>query len=214
MAEQWRLVGDFVDFCKCAVPCPCTFGRPPTEGDCAGIIAFRIREGSYGNVDLGGLNVVGVSYFEGNIWDEDVRADLGMIMDERADDDQRQALQTIFAGEVGGWPKLFAENVVGNMLGLEFAPIALEIDDDLGSWRLNVDGKAEGSSELLTGPTSTPGQRLAVHNPPGSEVGPGQGPATYGIASTQKADAFGLSQDYSGRSSKHIPFEWSSEDEF
>jgi hypothetical protein len=208
------LAGDFVDFCKCAAPCPCTFGRPPTEGDCDGTIAFRIREGNFGDLELGGLNVVGVSHFEGNIWDEDVRADLGMIIDERADDDQRQALQTIFGGEVGGWPKLFAENVVGNMLGLEFAPIELEIDENLSSWRLNVPGKAAGSSQLLTGPTSTPGERLAVHNPPGSEVGPGQGPATYGIASTDKADAFGLSWERSGRSSKHIPFEWSSEDEF
>ena len=87
---------------------------------------------------------------------------------------------------MGGWPKLFAENVVGNMLGLEFAPIELEIDENLGSWRLNVPGTAAGSSQLLTGPTSTPGERLAVHNPPGSEVGPGQGPVTYGIASTDR----------------------------
>jgi hypothetical protein len=214
MAEQWRLVGDFVDFCKCAVPCPCTFGRPPTEGDCDGIIGFRFREGNYGEVDLGGLNAVGLMRFEGNIWDADVRGDLGMIIDERADESQREALLTIFGGGAGGWMQMFAENVVGNMLGLEFAPIELEIDDDLGSWRVEVAGKAEGSSELLTGPTTTPGKRLAVHNPPGSEVGPGQGPATYGIASTQKADAFGFHWDYSGRSSKHIPFEWSSEDQF
>lgn len=104
---------------------------------------------------------------------------------------------------------MFAENVVGNMLGLEFAPIELEIDDDLGSWRLSVPGKAEGSTALLTGPTSTPGERLAVHNPPGSEVGPGQRPATYGIASTDRANAFGRTWDRSGRSSKHIPFDWS-----
>ena len=75
-------------------------------------------------------------------------------------------------------------------------------------------GKAEGSTELLTGPTSRPGERLAVLNPPGSEAGPGQGAATFGIASTDKANAFGLSWERSGRSSKHIPFQWSSEDEF
>ncbi len=214
MAEQWRIKGDFLDFCKCAVPCPCTFGRPPTEGDCDGVIAYRIREGSYGDVDLSGLNVVGLIRFEGNIWDPDVRADMGMIIDESADGDQRQALQTIFSGEVGGWPKMFAENVLGKMLGLEFAPIELEIDEDLGSWRVNVMGKAEGSTDLLTGPTSTPGERLAVLNPPGSEVGPGQGAATYGIATIDRADAFGFSWDRSGLSSKHIPFEWSGEDQF
>ena len=214
MAEQWRIVGDFLDFCKCSVPCPCTFGQPPTEGDCEGIVAYRIREGSYGDVDLSGLNLVGVARFEGNIWDEDTRLDMGMILDERADDRQREAVQTIFGGQAGGWPKVFAETMVGEMLGMEVAPIELEIDDDLESWRLSVAGKVEGASELLTGPTTVPGERLAVMNPPGSEAGPGQGAVTYAIASTGKVDVFGLSWDHPGRSSKHIPFEWSSEDEF
>jgi hypothetical protein len=137
-----------------------------------------------------------------------------MIVDERADEGQREALQTIFGGGAGGWPKVFADAMLGNMLGLEFAPIELEIDDRLRSWRLRVPDRVEGRTELLTGPTSRSGERLAVQNPPGSEVGPGQGAATYGIASTDAADAFGLSWERSGRSSKHIPFEWSSEDEF
>jgi hypothetical protein len=213
MAEQWRIVGDFVDFCKCSVPCPCTFGQPPTEGDCEGIIAYRIREGNYGDVDLSGLNLVAVARFEGNIWDNDTRADMGMIVDERADDRQREALQMVFGGQAGGWPKMFAEDMVGNMLGMEFARIELEIDDDLKSWRVSVPGKAEANTDLLSGPTSRPGERMAVMNPPGSEVGPGQGAVTYGIASIDKADAFGLSWERSGRSSKHIPFEWSNADE-
>jgi hypothetical protein len=214
MAEQWRILGDFLDFCKCRVPCPCTFGQPPTEGDCEGVIAYRIREGHYGDVDLSGLSVVGVLRFEGNIWDPDVRADLGMIVDERADERQREALQTIFGGQAGGWPKMFADNVLGKMLGLQFAPIELEIDDDLRSWRVHVPGMAEGSAELLTGPTTRPGERMAVINPPGSEVGPGQGAATFGVTSAEKAAGFGLNWDRSGRSSKHIPFQWSSTDEF
>lgn len=214
MSEQWRIVGDFVDFCKCSVPCPCTFGQPPTEGDCEGIIGYRVREGSYGDVDLSGLNLVGIARFEGNIWDDDTRLDMGMIVDERADERQREALQAVFGGQAGGWPKMFAENMLGNMLGLEFAPIELEIDDDLESWRVSVPGKAEGTTKLLSGPTSSRGERMAVMNPPGSEVGPGQGAATYGIASTDKVDAFGMSWERSGRSSKHIPFEWSSEDKF
>jgi hypothetical protein len=37
---------------------------------------------------------------------------------------------------------------------------------------------------------------------------------TYGIGVAQNADAFGLKFDWAGRSSKHIPFEWSSEDQF
>jgi hypothetical protein len=53
-----------------------------------------------------------------------------------------------------------------------------------------------------------------VLNIPGAEPGPNSGPTTYGVAQDAKADGFGLSFDVTGRSSKHIPFEWSSEDRF
>jgi len=213
--ESWRIRGDFVDFCKCRVPCPCSWGRPPDEGDCDGVIGYRIREGNYGDVDLSGLNIVGLAHFDGNIWDDDVRADLGMIIDERADDDQRGALQTIFSGEVGSWPQFFAENVLGNMLGLEFAPIELEIADDATSWSVNVGGgRAKAATDVLTGPTSSPGEHPEVVKIAGSEAGPNSGPMVYGITNVNEADAFGMKFDWGGRSSKLIPFEWSSEDRF
>ncbi len=214
MAEQWRVVGDFVDFCKCSVPCPCTWAQAPTEGDCDGVIGYRVREGSYGDTGLDGLNIVAVAHFDGNIWDSEVRASMGMIVDERADEAQREAIAAIFGGQAGGWPQMFAENFLGEMLGLEFAPIELEIDDDLESWRVDVPGRVKGSTALLTGPTTRPGERVAVTNAPGAEVGPGGGAVTYGVATENEADAFGMKFDWAGRSSKHIPFEWSSEDRF
>jgi hypothetical protein len=214
MAESWRIKGDFVDFCKCPVPCPCSWGRPPTEGDCQGVIAYRVREGNYGDVKLDGLNLVAIAEFEGNIWDDDVRADMGMIVDESAEDDQREALQAIFGGGAGSWPQLFAENFLGEMKGLEFAPIDLDIADDASTWTLNVEGKARGATEVLTGPTTRPGENAHVVNIPGAEVGPNSGPTTYGIANVCEADAFGFKFEWPGRSSKLIPFEWSSEDQF
>jgi hypothetical protein len=212
MAEQWRVKGDFVDFCRCSIPCPCTFGQAPSDGECDGIIAWHVREGTYGDVQLDGLNVAGVARFVGNIWDPDVTAAGGFILDEAAGEDQREALMAIFGGQAGGWPGLFAQNF-SEILGVEVAPIELEIDDSLESWSINIPGKAGGSSQLLTGPTSTPGQRLAVHNAPGAEVGPGQGAVTYGVCD-YKTEVFDLDVDRQGRSSKHIPFEWSSEDDF
>ena len=49
---------------------------------------------------------------------------------------------------------------------------------------------------------------MQVHNPPGAEVGPGA-VATWGRATADRADAFGLSFDWPGQSSKFMPFEWS-----
>ena len=57
---KWHVVGDWFDVCKCNVPCPCEFAQAPTYGDCDGVLAYHIREGSYGGVRLDGLNVVGL----------------------------------------------------------------------------------------------------------------------------------------------------------
>jgi hypothetical protein len=215
MAEQWRIKGDFIDFCKCSVPCPCSWGQPPTEGDCQGVIAFHVRDGSYGDVKLDGLNVVAISEFEGNIWDPDVRTKGdGLIMDESADGAQREALQTIFSGQAGSWPQVLAENVFGEPVGLEFAAIELEIADDASSWNLKVPGMVEGRAEVITGPTTRPGEHVRVTNIPGAEAGPTAGQTTYGIATKNEADAFGFKFDWAGRSAKHMPFEWSSDDQF
>jgi hypothetical protein len=214
VAEKWNVTGDFVDFCKCQVPCPCSWGRPPTEGDCQGIVAWRVREGSYGDVKLDGLAVAGVSEFEGNIWDEGVTMDAGLFIEESADDGQREALQTIFGGQAGGWPQALAESAFGEVKGIEFAAVDLKIADDSSTWSIEIKGKASGSAEVLTGPTTRPGENAQVTNIPGSEVGPSNGPTTYGIATKNDVDAYGWNWDWAGRSAKHTPFEWSSEDEF
>jgi hypothetical protein len=212
MAEvpAWRLVGDWFDVCKCGIPCPCTFAEAPTYGDCDGVLAWHIREGRYGEVALDGLNLVGLTHFEGNIWAGETKAVMGLFIDERADEAQREALQTIFGGQAGGWPGEFAA-YIGEIRGIEPAPITFEVAGDLASWRAEVPGRVSAAADALTGPTTLPGQRVQVHNPPGCETGP-NGVATWGRATADEVDAFGFKWEWSGRSSKHIPFDWSGPD--
>jgi hypothetical protein len=209
MAEvpQWHVIGDWFDVCSCNIPCPCEFAQAPTNNFCEGVLAWHIREGRYGDVALDGLNVIAVSDFEGNIWGGETKANMGIFFDERADERQREALQTLFGGQAGGWPAGFAE-LIGEMRGIEFVPITLEMADDLAYWRAEVPGRVVAQAEALAGPTTPPGQRVQLLNPPGSEVGPG-GVATWGRGTALNADAFGFRMDFVGSSSKHIPFEWS-----
>ena len=206
----WRLRGDWFDLCRCRVPCGCTFAQPPDEGVCDGILAWHVREGSYGDVALDGLNVVGVGSFEGNIW-AGAEAAMGFFIDERGDERQRDALETVFGGQAGGWPAGFA-GLIGDMRGFEYAAIEVEVAEDLGSWRVEVPGKAKGHAEALAGPTSpSEGARVQLHNAPGAEVGPGQ-VATWATAQEDEVQAFGFKWSWPGRSSKHFPFDWSGPD--
>jgi hypothetical protein len=204
---KWHVVGDWFDVCKCTIPCPCTFAQPPTSGDCEGVMAYHIREGNYGDIPLDGLNLVLLSYFVGNPWADEVKATMGMFLDERADERQREAMQKVFGGQAGGFPQTFAD-MIGEIRGIEFAPIQLEVADDLAYWRAEIPGKVVAKAEALTGPTTPPGKRVQTINPPGSETGPG-GAATWGTATANEVDAFGFKWEWAGRSSKHIPFDWS-----
>jgi hypothetical protein len=112
----------------------------------------------------------------------------------------------IFGGQAGGFPADFAE-LIDEVLGIEFVPIEFEVADDLAYWRAEIPGNIVASAEALTGPTTPPGQRVQLLNPPGSEVGPG-GVATWGRATANRAEGFGLAFEWDGRSSKHIPFDW------
>jgi hypothetical protein len=204
---EWHVAGDWFDVCKCSIPCPCTFAQAPSTGDCEGVLAYHVRRGRFGDVPLDGLNLLGVSQFTGNIWSGQTKAILGLFIDERASEAQREALQLIWGGQAGGFPEVFA-SLIGEMRGIEYVPIEFEIADDLAYWRVEIPGHVVARGEALTGPMTPPGQRVQTLNAPGSETGPGT-VATWGTAVADSVDAFGFKWDWAGRSSKHIPFDWS-----
>jgi hypothetical protein len=206
---KWHAAGDWFDICSCNVPCPCEFAQAPTNNVCNGILAWHIREGRFGDVRLDGLSLVALGAFEGNIW-AGAKAVMGLYIDEKADQSQRQALQAIFAGEAGGWPGGFAASI-GEFRGVEFAPISFHVADDLAYWEVEVGDRVQGHADALAGPTTPPGKRVQTINPPGSEVGPGQ-IATWGSSPGVRSEGFGFRWDGKGWSSKHIPFDWTGPD--
>ena len=208
----WKVSGDFFDVCKCNIPCPCEFAQAPTYGDCDGIMAWHIQKGQYGETSLDGLNVLGLDSFTGNIWagGGNTKLTAALFFDEKANEQQREALQMIFSGKAGGFMAELAR-LIAELRGQDFAPIKFEIADDLSYWSAEIPGKVLAKAEALTGPMTPPGKRVQTINPPGSEVGPGAGGAvaTWGKSTADQADAMGFKWERKGQSSKHIPFEWS-----
>ena len=203
---DWSMKGDWFDVCSCNVPCPCGFAQAPTNNHCEGVLAYRIREGRYGGVALDGLNVLMLGMFDGNAWAKEGPVTLGLFLDERANEAQREALQKVFTGKAGGWMGVFGE-LFGEIRGIEFVPIHVDVANDLATWRAEIPGKVKAFGEALSGPTTPAGARVQLHNAPGSEVGPGQ-VMTWGRATENQAQAFGFSWNWAGQSSKHIPFDW------
>ena len=186
---EWRLAGDWFDICSCNIPCPCEFAQPPTNNACQGMLVWHIRQGRFGDVQLDGFNLLALGAFEGNLW-AGAKARMGLFIDERADEPQRQALQAIFGGQAGGWPAGFAATI-GEFRGVEFVAISFEIADDLAHWQAEIPGRVRGRAEALSGPTTPPGKRVQTINPPGSEVGPGQ-VATWGRWDDARGEGFGF----------------------
>ncbi len=207
---EWRVKGDWFDVCKCGISRPSEFAWPPNYGDCQGVLAYHIREGHYGDVRLDDLNLITIGEFQGNVsTGEAAGLKFGFFIDERADERQRAAMLTIFSGRGGGWPAQFLV-ITGppDVLDIETAPIVVDVADDLSFWRAEVPGKVVAGAEALGGPTAPPGQRVQTINPPGSDFGP-SGAANRGSAPADRVDALGLKFAWDGRSSKHIPFDWS-----
>ena len=207
---QWHVAGDWFDVCSCDIACPCIFGQPPTNNVCQCVLAYRIREGYFGDVTLADLKLVLVATFEGNLWASQATGfKLGLFVDSRANPRQQEALQMVFSGQAGGTPaRISAIWGPPEVVGMEVVPIDFEVASDLAFWRAEVPGKVLARAEALTGPMTPPGQRVQLLNAPGSEVGPGQ-VATWGKATTHRVDALGLKWEADGKSSKHIPFDWS-----
>jgi hypothetical protein len=101
----WALEGDYLESCNCEAICPCRMigglpGGRSTHGECFGLLAWKIRDGRAGRVELSDLAVaLACRYHDdepGSPWS------IVLYLDERADARQQDALKRIYLGRAGG----------------------------------------------------------------------------------------------------------------
>src|ERR1700736_3679974 len=130
MAEQkWTMRGQYMESCNCDYLCPCIYTNPQapvTYDHCTAALVFRIDEGNCGDTKLDGLKFALVIR-SGNIMADGDWIFAGVV-DERADDAQRQALAAIVGGEAGGPPSFIRENLVSDFRGVQFKPIEFNLN--------------------------------------------------------------------------------------
>jgi hypothetical protein len=94
---NWSIEAEEMANCNCNFGCPCQFGVLPTDGTCEAAVVFDIKKGHYGDTSLDGLRAAGVYKWPSAIHEGNGHVQL--IIDERADEGQRAALQAIMSGE-------------------------------------------------------------------------------------------------------------------
>lgn len=109
---SWKLKGLVLVACNCDYGCPCNFNARPTHGKCEGGWTWHVEEGSFAGVPLDGLNFSVYVNWPGAI--HEGNGEGVILIDERADARQREAIATLIGGSVGGpwgvlgwtWPKI------------------------------------------------------------------------------------------------------------
>jgi len=99
-AQSWRISGEAVVLCNCDWGCPCQFNALPTTGRCEAVGVWEVRKGHFGPTGLEGVRFARIYSWPGPIHEGNGTRQL--IVDEKADEQQRQALDALDRGEEGG----------------------------------------------------------------------------------------------------------------
>jgi hypothetical protein len=167
---KWEIKGRELGTCNCDPGCPCQFNSLPTHGDCSAIVGFQVDEGHFGDVKLDGVRAVGILSWPGPI--HEGRGKALIIVDERANEGQREAMLKILSGqetEPGATIFNVFSTTLEQVLDPVFKPIEMEIDIEARKGSFKVDDLVEASASPLINPVTGQEHRARINLPHGFE---------------------------------------------
>lgn len=201
---KWQISGEYFEACNCDFVCPCPtsgLAARPTKGFCDAGLVFHVEQGRYGSVTLDGLSFAVLLHTPGPMIDGNWT--VGLVLDERASAEQREALTTIASGQ-GGGPMAMVGPLVGTFAGAEAKAIRIERTGMRRS--VSIPGVLDLAIEGVAGANqSEPIYFDNVGHPAATRL-------ALAKASRGHMHAFGIDwDDESGRNNGHFaPFSWSS----
>src|SRR4051794_8670372 len=132
--QGYTLEGTLLEACSCGVLCPCWVGEDPDGGSCDAFVAYHFDSGTIRGVDVGGLSMVNVVRIPGNVLTPGSWR-IVTFVDDRATDEQFEAILDAYHGRMGG-PLADLAGLVGEVVDVQRAPISHEIAGGTGSLRI------------------------------------------------------------------------------
>jgi hypothetical protein len=171
MAEAiWTIKGREFAHCNCAYGCPCQFNALPTHRDCRALLGVEIEKGHHGTTKLDGLKFAAVYAWPGPI--HEGHGEAVVIVDERANSVQRDALLRIVSGQ-DTVPGATFFQVFSSTLEKVHDPIFTKIDFDLDvegrKAHLYIDGMVAARGEPILNPVTGTEHRARFDLPNGFE---------------------------------------------
>ncbi|HLJ14177.1 MAG TPA: DUF1326 domain-containing protein [Bryobacteraceae bacterium] len=126
MPTKWFFEADYLQACNCEYGCPCEFQAPPSHGFCAGVGAWKINRGKFGDIPLDGLALGFAAH-----WPKALHLGNGtvsLLFEERADQSQRDALMQIATGQAGGMPFEILVTTFSNILPPHYIPFEFRLN--------------------------------------------------------------------------------------
>ena len=196
---MWTLNGTVLVACNCDWGCPCNFNAPPSRGKCEGGWTWNVREGSVEDVPLNGLSFSVYVNWPGAIHEGNGEAVI--LIDERADDRQEQAIATLLSGKAGGpWATLaWTWPAVHGPLRVRY-----EVELDGIRTRIKAGDVLDVQSATITNPVTGAEAHPAVILPEGIIVKQ----ADLGCSAVFRLRG-AVSMDHSGQYTAVGPFEYS-----
>jgi hypothetical protein len=167
---DWSIKGPEIATCNCEWGCPCQFNALPSHGNCRAVIAFRVDEGHFGKVRLDGLKVAAVLAWPGAI--HQGHGEALAIIDERANEAQRDALLKILTGqETEPFATIFSVAAAMTEKFHEpiFKAIEFEANEEERTGRFSVAGIVDAKVEPIRNPVTGQPHRAKVMLPHGFE---------------------------------------------
>lgn len=153
----YRIKAMGVEACNCRHGCNCQFGGFPNDNKCEMILGYQIESGRFGDIDLAGVRVAVAAKYPNAI--HEGHGHVVLFVDEKASQEQVDAVVGIFSGQNGGMPWEALAGTIERLEGPIIKPIDLKVDGQQAHVRI------PGAIELETTPLLDPvtGAEKEVH---------------------------------------------------